>query len=180
MLTRSDTQDKFMEVLALGQDAGVGALNQTQRVIYLVIELETIIPMESLRGFFESPLADFAEEAVEALKEIGASQSAALLHRACSLFPGGAPPRTIEERREAFWALDDKAVEAVGRLGREYLSSQDDVDGKLRALPLPPMERRKQRLRHHLGWWGCLPDGRPGTDRPAVRRPALATALRRR
>ena len=128
---RSKTQDLFERVMALGQRAGTRALNGVQRIAYLVIELETVVPMEGLLGFYDTRLGNFAGETVAALEEIGAFQAAVLIRRANSLFPGGTPPTAQDERREVLWSLDEESLQAIDALGSKYLLSRDNVDAKL-------------------------------------------------
>ena len=51
----------------------ISNLNQTQKVLFFVMELENATQADSLLNFFEEGFAIYGREAVQALEEIGAS-----------------------------------------------------------------------------------------------------------
>ncbi|MEX0716309.1 MAG: DMP19 family protein [Planctomycetaceae bacterium] len=53
-----------------------------------------------LDQYFTNQSGDHAAEVLEALRAIGATQTLAILERACNLFPNGTPSRSWEERND--------------------------------------------------------------------------------
>ena len=77
----------------------ISNLNHTQKVLFLVLELENATQADSLLNFFEECFADYGREAVQALEEVGASQCAAALNAVVDTFPNGIYPKGDKE----FW-----------------------------------------------------------------------------
>ena len=78
---------------------GISNLNQTQKVLFFVMELENATQADSLLNFFEEGFAIYGREAVQALEEIGASQCAAALNAVVDTLPNGIYPKGDKE----FW-----------------------------------------------------------------------------
>lgn len=77
----------------------ISNLNHTQKVLFLVLELESATQADMLLNFFEEGFADYGREAVRALEEVGASQCAAALNAVVDTLPNGIYPKGNEE----FW-----------------------------------------------------------------------------
>lgn len=77
----------------------ISNLNQTQKVLFFVMELENATQADSLLNFFEEGFAIYGREAVQALEEIGASQCAAALKAVVDTLPNGIYPKGDKE----FW-----------------------------------------------------------------------------
>lgn len=73
-------------------------LNHTQKVLFLVLELESATQADALPNFFED-FAIYGREAVQALEEVGASQYAAALNAVVDTLPNGIYPKGDKE----FW-----------------------------------------------------------------------------
>ena len=67
----------------------ISNLNQTQKVLFFVMELENATQADSLLNFFEEGFAIYGREAVQALEEIGASQCAVALKSVVDTLPNG-------------------------------------------------------------------------------------------
>jgi len=74
-------------------------LNYTQKVLFLVLELENATQCDALPNFFEEGFAVYGHEAVQALKEVGAHQCAAALSVVVDTLPNGIFPKGDKE----FW-----------------------------------------------------------------------------
>lgn len=77
----------------------ISNLNHTQKVLFLVLELESATQADMLPNFFEEGFADYGREAVQALEEVGAPQCAAALNAVVDTLPNGIYPKGDQE----FW-----------------------------------------------------------------------------
>lgn len=77
----------------------ISNLNHTQKVLFLVLELENATQADALPNFFEEGFAVYGQEAVQALKEVGAHQCAAALNAVVDTLPNGIYPKGDKE----FW-----------------------------------------------------------------------------
>lgn len=74
-------------------DFDLSNLNHTQKVLFLVLEMESATQADALPNFFEEGFSVYGREAVQALDEIGASQCAAALNAAVDTLPNGIYPK---------------------------------------------------------------------------------------
>ena len=77
----------------------ISNLNHTQKVLFLVLELESATQADALPNFFEEGFAVYGREAVQALEEVGASQCAVALNAVVDTLPNGIYPKGDKE----FW-----------------------------------------------------------------------------
>ena len=77
----------------------ISNLSHTQKVLFLVLELESATQADALPNFFEDGFAIYGREAVQALEEVGASQCAAALNAVVDTLPNGIYPKGDKE----FW-----------------------------------------------------------------------------
>lgn len=70
----------------------ISNLNHTQKVLFLVLELENATQADALPNFFED-FAIYGREAVQALEEVSASQCAAVLNAVVDTLPNGIYPK---------------------------------------------------------------------------------------
>ena len=77
----------------------ISNLNHTQKVLFLVLELESATQADALPNFFEEGFAVYGREAVKALEEVGASQCAVALNAVVDTLPNGIYPKGDKE----FW-----------------------------------------------------------------------------
>ena len=68
-------------------------LNHTQKVLFLVQQLESATQADALPNFFEEGFALYGREAVQALEEIGAIQCATVLRAVVDTLPNGIYPK---------------------------------------------------------------------------------------
>lgn len=80
-------------------DFDLSNLNHTQKVLFLVLEMESATQADALPNFFEEGFSVYGREAVQALDEIGASRCAAALNAAVDTLPNGIYPKGDKE----FW-----------------------------------------------------------------------------
>lgn len=76
----------------------ISNLNHTQKVLFLVLELESATQADTLLNFFED-FSIYGREAVQALKEVGAYQCAEALNAVVDTLPNGIYPKGDNE----FW-----------------------------------------------------------------------------
>lgn len=74
----------------------ISNLNHTQKVLFLVQELENATQADALPSFFED-FAIYGRDAVQALEEVGASQCAAALNAVVDTLPNGIYPKGDDE-----------------------------------------------------------------------------------
>lgn len=77
----------------------ISNLSHTQKVLFLVLELESATQADALPNFFEEGFAIYGREAVQALEEVGASQCAVALNAVVDTLPNGIYPKGDK----AFW-----------------------------------------------------------------------------
>jgi hypothetical protein len=129
-----------LNVQKKGQATGVHALNEYEKVVYLIVELDAIANMEGLSGFY-SILVGEAESTVDALEKIGTLESADLIRRANSLFPGGSPPKDPALLHNILNNLDDSVLQEINQIGDQFLDRPDGLEEKLRAFILVNKEQ---------------------------------------
>lgn len=76
----------------------ISNLNHTQKVLFLVLELESATQADTLLNFFED-FSIYGREAVQTLKEVGAYQCAEALDAVVDTLPNGIYPKGDNE----FW-----------------------------------------------------------------------------
>lgn len=74
-------------------------LTHTQKVLFLVLEVESATQADALPNFFEEGFAVYGREAVQALEEVGASQCAVVLNAVVDTLSNGIYPKGDKE----FW-----------------------------------------------------------------------------
>jgi len=80
-----ETQATIASVYEEGLASGIHALAGWKRQVYLLVEVETYLSMEGFEGILRSPLAECTSEVVDALRAIGATESAQLMLSAIAL-----------------------------------------------------------------------------------------------
>lgn len=105
---------------------GIDALSLAERCVLLVWSYGLAINDGGHASFFYNSYGGHALETVEALKEVGAPEYAAILRRAIELFPAGRIPHDIEERNALLESLPDDADQIMERLDNEFYALGDD------------------------------------------------------
>ena len=77
----------------------ISNLNHMQKVLFLVLELDSATQADTLFSFFDDGFAVYGREAVQALEEVGAYQCAAALNAVVDTLPNGIYPKGDKE----FW-----------------------------------------------------------------------------
>ena len=121
---------ELQRIIADGQRVGTHSLLPSERVIFLVSELDTSIAMHGIDDYFDQHRGCDALDAADALEHIGALESAALIREACRVFPGGEPPRDWEERRRLLSQLPSAALDRLHQLSDAYSEYPDDLGAK--------------------------------------------------
>src|SRR6185369_2527061 len=112
---------------------GLAALSPDEQVVYHVTNFDTEILMSGLSGYLHTHCADCASQTVEALARIGTHESAAILRRACALFPGGVPPTDTEARREQLAEFTEEQLAELDSLDEAYQARPDGLGDKFDA-----------------------------------------------
>lgn len=123
--------DLIQHVTEKGYREGAAALNEAQRVIFLVVELDAMASMEGLPGFYDSATGELAAQCALALERIGATESARLIREANELFPDGTPQSDRATRREQLRTLPEETLKRLASIGSRFLSYPDGLGGKL-------------------------------------------------
>ncbi len=109
-----------------GQD-GFEALTPSQKIVFVVTDLDTTVLMEGLFGYYDCRAGQYAIQAADALDTIGVHKAAEIIRLANAQFPGHVPPLEWEERRRVLWSLDDVAAEIIERMGERYAEYPDNL-----------------------------------------------------
>lgn len=104
-------------------------LTHTQKVLFLVLELENATQADALPSFFEEGFAVYGREAVQALEEVGASQCAVTLNAVVDTLPDGIYPKGDKE----FWdsTMSGKNSDIWNKADRVFV---DYTDGRFSVL----------------------------------------------
>jgi hypothetical protein len=120
-VTDKESRQLVQAIFEKGLASGRASLNEAQRLVFDLHDLDITTGMENLIGWYESPDGVNANRAVEQLRHVGDTQSAELLAEANSLFPGGLVPATQEEVWEATGDMDDETVVRICAIGYELV-----------------------------------------------------------
>jgi hypothetical protein len=128
IMTGDDPVDDIMSsILERGRESGVESLDGWERTVFLIVEVDATILIDSLLGLYDSRLGEYALEIVKALDDIGAEESATLIGRANSFFPGQSPPKDIDTRRDLLWNMDEGTLDTIGNLGQRFSDYPDGL-----------------------------------------------------
>jgi hypothetical protein len=79
---------------------GERSLSTVEKRLWVLSQFDIAVGNLEFMGYFKSEKANDTPSALEALKEIGATNAVAILQRAMAVFPGGRPPGDALKRRE--------------------------------------------------------------------------------
>ena len=113
-------------IVSLKSERGMEALSTAERAILLVWAYPAAINDGGHPSFFYNSYGEYAHETVQALRDIGAPQYAAILSRAIDLFPARRVPRNIDERNKSFDALPEEAYDVMDSLDNEFYTLGHD------------------------------------------------------
>ncbi len=75
-------------------------LSSDERIAYNLKNIIDAVNDNGLLSYYKSHCADYAEDAVEDLNNVGMYEVASIIENANALFPGGCPDEDLEERLE--------------------------------------------------------------------------------
>lgn len=107
---------------------GFDSLSYPERVLHHVYSLESEINNGGFDQYFVNPSGDFALDTPSALDEIGAHHTANLVKRAIDLFPGGAPSRDRQQRKEQLNSIDEITLAKFEDLDSKFFEYLDPLE----------------------------------------------------
>ena len=111
---------------------GVKALSPAERVFLCVWNLEAEVNNGGFEQFFINSAGDNALETPAALREIGATQAAAIAEEANHLFGPSGPPADRDARTQALESLGKAATDALDALDVRFFKYPDNLEDLLR------------------------------------------------
>lgn len=122
----SDMYDSLCEKCNYGDS--MDALNEYERVIYIVQELESEVNNGGFSQFFYNSSGNFSNEVADAFTKIGAIKTAAICKKALAPF-GGRLPVDREERCELLDSLDSDKIESIlEKCDDAFFEYEDDLE----------------------------------------------------
>jgi len=107
---------------------GYDSLSIPEQVLHHVYWLESEVNNGGFHQYFYNSSGDYALDTPGALDQIGAHHTAKLLRRAIELFPGGPPPRDLQQRREQLDSLSEAARAKLEKLDSEFYEYHDPLE----------------------------------------------------
>ena len=107
---------------------GYDSLSEPEEVLNCVYWLESEINNGGFEQFFANSSGDYALDTPAALDEIGVPHTARLVKRAIDIFPGGLPPRDMQQRIEKMNLIDEETVNQFENLTSEFLEYRDPLE----------------------------------------------------
>ena len=106
---------------------GVKALSPGERVFLCVWNLEAEVNNGGFDQFYRNSAGDNAIETPVALREIGATQAAAIAEAANGVFGPSGPPSDRDARTAALERLGSLAIDALDALDARFFEYPDDL-----------------------------------------------------
>jgi hypothetical protein len=119
------------KIAAKEESAGLDSLTPSEQVFHAVWCFEAELNNGGFDQFFFNASGDHPAETVAALERIGASSCAAIVRRACALFPNATPSPDRHSRQEQLESITDANDEAFEALDDEFCEYPDDLAGLL-------------------------------------------------
>lgn len=95
---------------------GIESLGEKNRLLFLVGYLIDQVQNEGADFYFMNPSAEYAAETVDALRTVGASQTAALLEEMVAMFPAGSLSVDLEQNSKLMAELPESFAEKCEQL----------------------------------------------------------------
>jgi hypothetical protein len=111
---------------------GVKALSPAERVFLCVWNIEAEVNNGGFEQFYINSAGDNALETPIALREIGATQAAAIAEEANNLFGPSGPPADRDARTQALESLGNTATDALNALDARFYEYPDNLEDLLR------------------------------------------------
>lgn len=125
-ISQKAVNDLIEAILEKGRSDNRAELRKEQRVVYLVVELETFTCMEGLIGFYGVLGGQAALDVDDALRQIGAIRSADLIRRANASFPNGRPPLEPTAVDQLLNSIANETYAVIQEIEEQYLARHDD------------------------------------------------------
>lgn len=109
--------------------ARVERLGAAARLLFQVGRFEAELINGGMRHFFSAPAADFVQEVLDGLRQIGASITVGLLQQALQVFPGGAVSANRRQRCDVLFALCEPEQRALNDLSDAFFRRVDNACG---------------------------------------------------
>jgi len=103
------------------------SLTQSERNIVYIEELEREVNNGGLDQFFVNSSGDYAEETINALKQIRSVRFLKILETAVEQFPNAKPPKDRDERLEVMERIEDKTASIWNALDDEFYKYDEDI-----------------------------------------------------
>lgn len=124
-----DVDDQLNRLSNYGDD--VDLLNDLQKVALYVGNLEREINNGGFSQVYWNSSGEFAEETVVSLQEIGALETATIVHKANNEFPHGEVARSKEARIAIINGIEENAEKVWAQCDQEFYKYPDDLAGLL-------------------------------------------------
>jgi hypothetical protein len=121
---------------------GVKTLSAAERVFLSVWNLEAEVNNGGFEQYYMNSAGDNALETPGALREIGATQAAAIVEEANSLFGPSGPPADRDARTRALESLGKTATDAFETLDTRFQEYPDNLEDLLRQF----VDRRREQF----------------------------------
>jgi uncharacterized protein (TIGR03067 family) len=118
----------FVDSLIKDNDKKQGALTAEEQLVERISWLMTEVDNGGFHQFFYNGSGNHAAETAEALRKIGAVETAALLEAGCKLFPGGAPPRDQAARQAQMESFTLDQFESLRDLEQRFYARREDLN----------------------------------------------------
>ncbi len=109
-------------------------LTPGQVAAYAIRQLEMEVNSGGFDAYFRYTGADTACEALEGLRRIGAAKFAVVLQKAVALFPGGSPPRCVDERETALESILARTPNVLNSLDLEFYDAYENEESLAKLL----------------------------------------------
>jgi len=114
-------------------EQGIDALDAREKVLFFVWELEAQVNNGGFNQYFFNSGSNHAAPTEEALRAIGAVNTASLLKEAMDVFGNGGPSPMRDERQNQLEAMSDEQEKAFDRLDEQFYLYPDDLSKLLAA-----------------------------------------------
>jgi hypothetical protein len=106
-------------------------LNEAERNFFCVAVLDAEVCNGGFDQYYFNSPADVVREVIDALRAIGATETAEIVIAANGLFKDGCPPLDDAERQDLLSAMDDEARMKFEPLNERFFTISDDLDNQL-------------------------------------------------
>jgi hypothetical protein len=107
------------------EDGGVPALSRLQRGALCIMSFQGEINNGGMHQYLLNSSGDFAQEAPEVMRRIGADAAAVILEKANSYFGPDGPPIDREPRMDRLLALPENVQKEIHDLTDEFYDAED-------------------------------------------------------